>query len=430
MLLFLVLLLSVFVLSSVRARTSETERLGTQLLESFVGKAPVKAATAYDAAGTLHFVWSSRGGGVRYTSSADGGASWTPDRVLSESGAFPAVRTHGRRVLVLWVQSRTVWTATSPDGGASWEIREAFGGTAGGIQVGGDGSTVAVAYWDESIVRLRPYPASTSRYRTVHAAVSADFGASWSDPVEVWRHEPGVKVHNVSVAGAQGRAFVAWTDWTPGPPARGPDDSASPRTRAYVAETDGAAVDAEEVDLTSPDEPGPVKHGGVAVTASGGRAHAAFITWSGPQDGVILSREVSGGAWAARSIPPLTRTVAGTTERWGTSAVDLAADGGDLWLGRKNDVFVPIRWWGRVPALRHVISFLLQDGPQAPFMRTYVVSRVGDEIETRGHVEGRLMIAPPALVPSPDGVRVLFSETEDRDESVFLSSAVPTAPPY
>lgn len=155
---------------------------------------------------------------IQTSSSADGGATWTGVKTLTEAGSdndFNYVRplvasTDGKNVLIAWDATigalHKVYVARTTDGGVTWSSPILVSSVLGGgsyssIAASADGSTALVAY--SQLVN--------GKFLTT-ANVSTDFGATWSAPTTISSSTNDAVSQSVTLSADGKVSTCAWVD--------------------------------------------------------------------------------------------------------------------------------------------------------------------------------------------------------------------------
>jgi hypothetical protein len=192
---------------------------GPEQLLSAAGRDAQLPRVAVDGTGQkAAVVWrrnSGKGFVIQAAASTDGGSTWSTPATLSQDGAkdyFPqvAMSANGKRLTAVWHRTDRAGTqvqaSTSADGGASWSPAVALSGPGGSGQnpqvAQSDGGKRIVVVWEGL---------STNGYSVVVGARSNDRGASWS-PISALS-EDGADSFAPQIAGsARARSLmVVWS---------------------------------------------------------------------------------------------------------------------------------------------------------------------------------------------------------------------------
>lgn len=164
----------------------------------------------------IYVVWtdSTPGDGeIYFKKSADGGASWTTNKRLTNNEGFsfaPSIAVDGQNIYVVWTDDTPgnyeIYFRQSDDGGATWTADERLtnnAGASGHPAIAVDGQNIYVV-WDDD----------TPGNSEVYFKKSGDGGTTWTTNKRLTNNEGYSALPTIAVNGQN--IYVVWGDDTPG----------------------------------------------------------------------------------------------------------------------------------------------------------------------------------------------------------------------
>jgi len=239
-----------------------------------------KESAAHDAAGNLYWVWNSDSAtrqDLAFARSNSGGASWTPKRLVADSGGslggIVRVAPDGTVLATWWSYlSNDILLDRSFDGGTTWGTDVRLNSVPGSAQeIGAWQIPIPSMDVDPASGRIViAWPDSRNGNMDIYAVSSTDGGATWGPNVRV-DDDPGAALqYMVDLAvDPYGGVHAAWEDRRSG------DWSIR-----YANSTDGGATWGASVPVSTADTPSTYDRPGDYFAIESGLDGTVYVVWT------------------------------------------------------------------------------------------------------------------------------------------------------